>query len=348
MLTMTDDKPLSPLSGRTEADRRIVNDARNARAAAARAEREDEARVQLAEAVDGATAYERLARRQRILPTYRSFLSDPDDVQMEEGPDGRQVPVLDANGDPIPLTLDHIQVHSLGPCDQRCTACGAMHWAAERTGGGGDGSFSMCCQKGQVDLPDLPAVPQPLVRLMESAAFRRQLRGYNGLFAMASSSATYAGLPGISEFRISGALHHRVGPLVSNPGHPPAFAQLYILDADDQLRRRNRTGRGQGCRPEAISTLQRMFAASNPLVRNFVAAKERLDELEREAGGAHVTDLQINISTEGALDIRRYNMPTGNPEVAAFIPQGQVCVGVKRVRSGGGNPLSPSLIILCP
>ena len=318
--------PSHPHPGRTEEQRQIDRDRRTAREAALREQRDHEAREQRAEDVDAATAYERLGLRMRIRPTHQSFLFDPDDVQMEEGPDGREVPVLDVNGNPIPLTLDHIQVHSLGACDQRCTACGALHWEAERTGGRGDGSFTLCCQKGQVDLPDLPAAPQPLLLLMESPAFRRCLRAYNNLFSMASSTAVFASPSGLSEYRISGALHHRVGPLVPNPGHRHAFAQLYILDEEEQINRRSRSGRSQGCQREAISTLQRMFAASNPLVRSFVAAKDRLAELEA-ASGARVTNLQINISTEGVPDIRRYNAPTGNREVAAFVPEGQVSEG---------------------
>ena len=63
-----------PSADMTPAQRRIVNDARNAREAAVREQRDHEAREQRIQDVDAATAYERLGLQMRIRPTLQSFL----------------------------------------------------------------------------------------------------------------------------------------------------------------------------------------------------------------------------------------------------------------------------------
>jgi hypothetical protein len=46
--------------------------------------------------------------------------------------------------------------HRLGPCDDVCTGCNALHWKEERPDSAsksGGYAYRECCQKGQVNLP---------------------------------------------------------------------------------------------------------------------------------------------------------------------------------------------------
>ena len=272
--------------------------------------------------------------------------------------------------------LAHIDVHSIGPCDIVCSRCQARHWAGERTGNAGDddGSFSLCCQKGQVVLPPIPAPPAPLDDLLYSAAFRTNIRRYNSLFEMASSTANISLLPpGVSQFRVNGAIHHRMGGLQRPIGAAPGFAQLYILDPDDALDQRMRivSGRRLGLNRAVVQGLQEMLMAHNPYARSFLTAKERLDEVQAaadaavvadathaanpnpttlaaavdaraaaNAADAAIVDVQLHINTDGVADIRRYNRPTGMGEVAAFVPEdGQVGLCWAGREEGQGGPV---------
>jgi hypothetical protein len=73
----------------------------------------------------------------------------------------------------IPNASDYSVPNRLGRCDQSCESCGALHWKDEatlldrlkRTK-----SYSACCQKNKVDLPDFddsaPKYPTRLRRLL--------------------------------------------------------------------------------------------------------------------------------------------------------------------------------------
>jgi hypothetical protein len=167
----------------------------------------------------GNTAAER--RRHRLLHgpngTYRSFVRDCED----------------------PLT--DILPHRLGVMDEACMHCGAMHWKVERASGS-PGLYSVCCQRGSVDLPHIQDPPPPLKRLMQLPAFRNQLRSYNAAFQMATSSADVASFSaGVSQFRVKSTIYHSVRPLLPKPAVPatatarakpaatPRHMQLFIL-----------------------------------------------------------------------------------------------------------------------
>ena len=318
--------PCNRLPAEDPATRRAQQDRQNQQRAMARAY----------DAAEGETNYERQRIRQRQ-GTVNSFRSSQDD------------------------SLAHIDVHSIGPCDIVCSRCQARHWAGERTGNArdDDGSFSLCCQKGQVVLPPIPPPPAPLQDLLYSSAFRTNIRRYNSLFEMASSTANVSLLPpGISQFRVNGTIHHRMGGLQRPVGAAPAFAQLYILDPDLALDQRMSIvqRRRLGFNRAVVQGLQEMLMAHNPYARSFLTAKDRLDEVQAAADAAvaaeatHVAnpnptthaaavaaraaataadnaivDVQLHINTDGVADIRRYNRPTGMGEVAAFVPEdGQV------------------------
>jgi hypothetical protein len=96
-----------------------------------------------------------------------------------------------------------------------------------------------------VQLARLQPLPQPLAALFcgthpKSRHFFSNIRAYNSALQLASCYAnvdrTLTG--GIQQFRISGGMYHQLGPLQPTPGRQPQFAQLYILDQEEQLQRR--------------------------------------------------------------------------------------------------------------
>ena len=88
-------------------------------------------------------------------------------------------PVLDEN---------KVQQHYCGLMNVVCQHCQALYFPGEKVG-------SLCCQKGQVNLPPPPECPQPLKALYtgdhpKSAAFIKDIRRFNGALAFASMGMT--------------------------------------------------------------------------------------------------------------------------------------------------------------
>jgi hypothetical protein len=125
--------------------------------------------------------------------------------------------------------------------DVTCPFCSANHWFAEKVVNSRISSpeFTVCCQRGHVDLPLLPDPPPFLWSLSDgndsvSIDFWQNIRQYNMSLAFTSLGVTEDQLVsrrGGWVFRISGELCHLVGSLYPNDGVPPAYAQLYIYDS---------------------------------------------------------------------------------------------------------------------
>ncbi|KAI8136439.1 hypothetical protein BJV82DRAFT_527730 [Fennellomyces sp. T-0311] len=131
--------------------------------------------------------------------------------------------------------------------DTQCAGCGARVWPWEDSRENQEGPgriYHVCCSYGIVDLPPIPAPPQPLFNLLNrsdptSNQFFNDIRKYNSAFAFASLGATidnnYTNARGGAyAFRIQGGIYHRIGPLLPDGAAPPAFAQIYIYDSSEQ------------------------------------------------------------------------------------------------------------------
>eukprot|EP00798_Chlamydomonas_sp_ICE-L_P011276 gene11276-18908_t len=212
------------------------------------------------------------------------------------------------------------QPHVLGGPRVPCEHCQALHWpeeclthsTAQHFGFGG------CCSGGKVQLQPLETLPQPLHSLIngthhKSGHFLKNIRKYNCAFQLASTSAqvdeTLTG--GVYNFTINGSVHHRMGPLEPAPGEPPIFAQLYILDPDPQLQRRQ--GVVGDLDREIVAILQSMLHDHNPYVQSIRHA--------HEMGAQGVGQVKVIIRPSSTPDPRRYNTPT-SVEVAGFVPDG--------------------------
>ncbi len=135
---------------------------------------------------------------------------------------------------------------------------------------------------------------------------------------MASSGMVNAApTQGISMIIALGTVYHLMGPLIPNEGMPK-FAQLYIIDNDlDQLNQRMSHFSNTGMSRELLHRLQQCLHEDNPFVMQF---RQTIQDLQAE--NVALEEREIIIGTNGHIDHRRYNPPTGEgqQEVAGFIP----------------------------
>jgi hypothetical protein len=131
---------------------------------------------------------------------------------------------------------------------------------------------------------------------------------------MASVGHTAAGLPD-GMFVLGGQACHRIGSLAPAVGVPPAFAQIYVLDADAAaLRRMQVFGRDCPLRREVLQSLHTMLSAHNLLVREFVAAaRSDVPQLSWRCGddisGMQVGAMVVEPGSRRDIVVRRANGP---------------------------------------
>ncbi|KAK4400786.1 hypothetical protein Sango_1184700 [Sesamum angolense] len=104
--------------------------------------------------------------------------------------------------------------------------------------------FGLCCQSGKVVLPLLPHSPDYLDGLLKDCLFKDNIRSLNSMFCLTSigGKVDTSVLDGRGPpcFKISGENYHRIGSLLPSPGCMNSFAQLYICDAENEVRNRLR------------------------------------------------------------------------------------------------------------
>ena len=104
--------------------------------------------------------------------------------------------------------------------------------------------FSLCCQKGKVQLPLLQQPPTLLQNFLNgfddgSIIFLQNIRIYNSMFSFTSIggkidiSMNNSSAP--PQFILNGQNYHRIGSLLPQDGWKPKFAQLYIYDIENEI-----------------------------------------------------------------------------------------------------------------
>ena len=198
-------------------------------------------------------------------------------------------------------------------------------WPEEATGRSGpiDERFRLCCKQGKLTvLPELREPPEPLYGLLNhghphSSHFLSNIRAYNSIFQMASTTASFDGAtlgPGISQFKINGEIHHRIGSLQPEAGMLPKFAQIYILDSERAAERRSQIFDDLELKKPLINQLQRMLQQCNPFVRTFASVASIIREAEEH--GQIVPDIVMTISDKGLP--RTYRAPTSTEIMGAM------------------------------
>ena len=174
-----------------------------------------------------------------------------------------------------------------------CNDCSALHWLEEHTTGNPSTIrsplFSSCCNRGDVAIPLMQALPPLLQSLYNDGTgvarhFRTHIRKYNSGLAFASLKYTpdQRVRGGLQCFQIHGALYHLAGPLQHGANTRPQFAQVFLYDPEDavaQLRIRP----GGPVLSEAIEVvllqqLLEMLHSCNPFIAMYRTVHERMQD----------------------------------------------------------------------
>jgi Helitron helicase-like domain at N-terminus len=207
-----------------------------------------------------------------------------------------------------------------------CPHCQALHFAVEKLTSSTRNSlkFGMCCLTNQIRLPAFPPPPQELLHLFDgksphSLEFKTNIRQYNATFAFTSLGAdidhSVISGTGPYSFRISGELYHQASALLPPPNRAPSYAQLYIHDPNQQLDYREGNNDNSLSRP-LLTIIQGVLHQSHPYVQLYKHAYQILRDKPAEEQDTVVLQLRA----ERHQDLRHYNLPTANNEVAAIIP----------------------------
>lgn len=107
---------------------------------------------------------------------------------------------------------------------------------------------SLCCGHGKVKLPYLRESPPFLEYLMDysggsrSSNFRKNIRPCNCMLDFTSFGVnvykSVINRPGPFCYRIYCETYHRIGSLLPSEGQSPKFAQLYVIDTENEVRNR--------------------------------------------------------------------------------------------------------------
>lgn len=214
---------------------------------------------------------------------------------------------------------------SLGPPNVQCSHCEAWMWKEERVNKSvtrGAPIFSLCCAKGQINLPKEKPTPTFLWQLHndkeKSKRFKDGIRLYNSLFAFTSTggkvdhSINNGGAPYI--YRLNGQNHHLFGSLIPEDGEDPKFCQLYVYDTENEIQNRLRwinTADGDRVDAEIVEGLSKMLDETNELVNEFRSARDRYEEYG-------VVDLEIKLKVSRS-ESGRENHVGPSDEVAGIM-----------------------------
>jgi len=107
--------------------------------------------------------------------------------------------------------------------------------------------FSICCQKGKVQLPFLQQPPKLMLELLNgqdprSQHYLQHIISYNSMFSFTSiGGKVHCSVNdgfGPPQFILHGQNYHRIGSLLPDSGETPKFAQLFtymILKMKSQI-----------------------------------------------------------------------------------------------------------------
>jgi hypothetical protein len=178
------------------------------------------------------------------------------------------------------------EAHLLGhleSLENLCEFYAAFHFADEQVLP--HRKFPACCVLGDGQLDPLQATPIELRRLLESdcqrgRSFRKDIRKYNS--ALAFTSISYSKderlslRGGIQCFQIHRELFHLQGPLWTETGLTPAFAQLFFYDPEYATD--IRIDRYPTLDRSILTELLAMLTDHNPFIGVYKTARERLAE----------------------------------------------------------------------
>ena len=204
---------------------------------------------------------------------------------------------------------------NVGHLTNPCQHCAALKFPGESKG--------MCCNNGKVDLEPPPPLPHPLNTLFEGTSpesqnFLENIRKYNTVFQLTSLGCNEVVLPGWNpQFRIQGQVCHLIGSLLPNEANPPSFLQIYFMDGEDQISRRNNITHGLS--PTILLDIQNTLLEHHKYVRELKCAYEFANAENMRQYSIVINEAQRPVGAHA----RTHNAPTLN-EVAILMPNNPV------------------------
>ena len=274
---------------------------------------------------------------ERMRDTRRRLRREPPDLSL---PEGRRCNIDN-------LLLGHIPYYDIGAMDQECHYCHALGWRDENRGTLTKKHFGiLCCNKGQVELDELPLLPDSLKELYSSQSpeakyFRTHIRYFNSGMALASMTfknkekgnvTVTEGMPGA--FKVCGQLQRRIGSMLQqeNSEHPTCM-QTYFHDpayqADYRARRDASPELSQSIFQRRVSIFRKLHHilindCKNSYLEFFLSVNEyikkeklnpediqlELHATERPSNGMHPGRFHLPNAPEVAL-LKDVNPPRG-------------------------------------
>ncbi|XP_072060611.1 uncharacterized protein [Arachis hypogaea] len=147
-------------------------------------------------------------------------------------------------------TNDNVEYWNMGYVVHECEYCNALFWYGERKEkhyNTNEPTYTLCCKGGQVEIPQLQEAPKVLYNLLygndaRSKHFRENIRTYNSMFQFTSLGAKIdrgkSSSRGPPTFILCGENYHLMGSLIPPDGYMTKFAQLYVIDTENEIQNR--------------------------------------------------------------------------------------------------------------
>lgn len=211
--------------------------------------------------------------------------------------------------------------HQIAPMKSICPYCNAHMFLQEKTGGTlSHPTFSLCCSKGMVIIPDIKPA-QEIIDLIgndnrASKEILKNIRKYNSSLSFTSCATEYdralaTGRRGVYTFRIHGSVYHSITSLFPSGNESPRFCQIYICDPEEQLSIRYNLFR---MNMDTLRSLQDLLHAVNPFCQTLRSIRERVRLAVNDE-----CDVRMILRSETSTSRRQYHLPTAS-EVAVILP----------------------------
>ncbi|XP_057744772.1 uncharacterized protein LOC130962595 [Arachis stenosperma] len=216
----------------------------------------------------------------------------------------------------------------MGDPDFECEHCGARFWYDERIDrhyNSRNPKFTLCCRRGQVQLPRLQQPPEILDELFfgsdaKAIHFQNNTRTYNSMFAFTSfggkiDRSVNNNSRGPPTFILHGQNYHLMGSLLPQEGASAKFAQLYIYDTQNEIK--NRTSVVSSDKDadkwnvHIVSDIIQMLDTHNVLTKSFRLMRDVLTNNPQ-------TNVRLKLIGKRGRDGRTYNLPSVD-EVAGLV-----------------------------
>ncbi|KAK6727617.1 hypothetical protein RB195_005357 [Necator americanus] len=227
-------------------------------------------------------------------------------------------------------------VNYLGALENRCSNCGALHFAFE-VKRQHPYIFSDFCDRGRFNLNLFEEFPEQLKQLFvrdratptemthRQRNFLENIRAFNSALAMASMGAQVDTISGRGPYcyRIHGQIYHRLGALHPHQGEQRQFGQIYILDTEMAAQQRLGNMRNSDCDPNLMLFLSEWFARNNVYAQSFKMMSEveqmEIAAAQRENRQTIPIRMVFDDSRERGFARREYAIPTANEVAVVYV-----------------------------